>query len=115
MYNIQKYNVIARYVGETGHSISWETAKYLETSVTNGPEVRMTECCGKNLKKKLQLYRTSSPIEHTRAMPCSKSRRPCPFRDVWLNSFNSFNEMYRRKIFEFFHNREKCVHIIASQ
>ena len=21
-------------------------------------------------------------VEHTQAMPCSKSRRPCPFRDV---------------------------------
>ena len=36
----------------------------------------------------LEIYiRTSSPIEHTWVMPCSKSRRPCPFRDVWLNSF----------------------------
>ena len=52
--------------------------------VTNGLEVRKTERCGKNLKK---LYRTCSPIGHTRTMPCSKSRRPCPFRDVWLNSF----------------------------
>ena len=38
----------------------------------------------KELEKTL-VCRTSSPIEHTRAMPCSRSRRPCPFRDVWLN------------------------------
>ena len=53
---------------------------------TNGPEMRKTECCGKNLKKK-KLYRTCSPIEHTRAMPCSKSRRLCPFRAKFIRSF----------------------------
>ena len=71
--------------GSTTDEMGWPTQK-----TCGWPMVQKCErqsVVERTWKKTLTL----PPIEHTRAMPCSKRRRPFPFRDVWLNSLiNSF-------------------------